>query len=391
MGYNRSRRTIFDRIEEINSMAQYRIAVIGHTGRGNYGHGIDRVWLEVPGCEIVAVADPDAKSREAAVERLSAQNKSPDGHADYREMLTKVKADIVAVCPRHLDQHRDMIIAAVESGAHVYTEKPFCRSLEEADEIVAACEKHKRKLAIAHQTRVSPRLHVAKQMIDDGEIGDLLELRGRGKEDRRGGGEDLWVLGSHIFNLMHYFGGEPSSCTARVLWKGQPITKADVFDGPEGIGPLAGDNVAAMYEMPEGVMGYFNSVRGKGAGGESRFGLRIIGSTGQIDMGTGHLPPMYFLPDPLWSPGRSGAKWVPITSAGPGKPEPLKDQGLHGGNILAVKDLIEAIEQDRQPECNVYEARWTVEMIAGVFESHRQNNGRVELPLKNRRNPLTML
>ena len=39
--------------------AKYRAAVIGHTGRGNYGHGLDVVWNSFPGCEIVAVADAD--------------------------------------------------------------------------------------------------------------------------------------------------------------------------------------------------------------------------------------------------------------------------------------------------------------------------------------------
>ena len=42
-------------------MKTYRVAVIGHTGKGNYGHGIDTVWLKVPQCEIVAVADADEK------------------------------------------------------------------------------------------------------------------------------------------------------------------------------------------------------------------------------------------------------------------------------------------------------------------------------------------
>ena len=371
-------------------MAKYRVAVIGHTGRGNFGHGIDRVWLDVPECEIVAVADADEQGRMAAVKRLSHGGSTPQAFAEYDQMLTKTKPDIVAVCPRHLDQHHAMILAALESGAHVYAEKPFCRTPAEADELVSACEKQKRKLAIAHQTRWSPKLHVVRQMIEDGAIGDIVELRGRGKEDRRGGGEDLWVLGSHVLNLMQYFGGDPTACSARVLWQGKPVTKDDVFDGPEGIGPLAGDNVAAMYELPDGVMGYFNSVRNAGPGGTSRFGLRIYGTKGCIDVLTGHLPPMHYLPDPLWAPGRSSKEWLPISSAGPAKEEPMQDRGLHGGNVLAVKDLIAAIEEDRQPECNVYEARWTVEMIAGVFESHRQGRP-VKLPLENRDNPLTKL
>ena len=44
-------------------MANYRIGVIGHTGRGNYGHGIDTVWARVPNCEVVAVSDPNEAGR----------------------------------------------------------------------------------------------------------------------------------------------------------------------------------------------------------------------------------------------------------------------------------------------------------------------------------------
>ena len=39
-----------------------RVAVIGHTGRGNYGHGLDTMWKAIPATEIVAIADADAKA-----------------------------------------------------------------------------------------------------------------------------------------------------------------------------------------------------------------------------------------------------------------------------------------------------------------------------------------
>jgi hypothetical protein len=52
--------------------------------------------------------------------------------------------------------------------------------------------------------------------------------------------------------------------------------------------------------------------------------------------------------------------------------------------------LLSAIENDRDPECDMYEARTTIEMIAAVFESHRLN-APVTFPLKTRINPLTLL
>ncbi len=364
---------------------KYRVAVIGHTGRGNYGHGVDTVWQELANCEVVAVADANEQGLAAAVNRLNASN----GFADYRKMLDEVKPDIVAVGPRWLDQHRDMVLAAAECGAHIYMEKPLCRTLEEADEMVAACNDNNVKVAVAHQTRYSPKLHVISDMIHDGLIGDVLELRGRGKEDRRGGGEDLWVLGSHVMNLIHYFGGEANWCMANVMQGGVPISKEHVVDGAEGIGPLAGDSLTAMYGLDEGITAYFASTRNAGGGGK-RFGLQILGSKGIIEILTGYLPSVSYLPDPNWSPTRSNAKWIPVSSAGPGQREPQPDRGLHAGNVAACKDLLAAIEEDRQPECSIFEGRTTIEMIAAVFEPHRMN-GRVELPLKNRLNPLTML
>jgi len=365
---------------------KYRVAVIGHTGRGNYGHDLDRAWLDLPGVEIVAVADADDKGLAAAVKRLRA----PKGFSDYRRMLDEVKPDLVGVCPRWLDQHRDMVVAAAERGARgIYLEKPMCRTLAEADEMVAACEKNKVKLAIAHQTRYSPKLSVVRELIRSGRIGQVVEFRCRGKEDSRGGGEDLWVLGTHVLNLAHHFGGEPKWCFGTVCQEGRPIRREDVKPGNEGIGPLAGDSVHAMYGLAGGATAYFDSVRNAG-GDPTRFGLRIFGSKGIIEMETAYLPAVHLLADPSWSPGRTGAKWLAVSSAGVDQPEPLADGGLPAGNVLAVKDLIAAVEEDRPPQSNIYEARTAVEMIVAVFESQRVG-GPVTLPLSNRQNPLTML
>src|SRR5439155_20957916 len=102
----------------------------------------------------------------------------------------------------HLDQHRDMVVACAEAGASVFLEKPMARTLAEADEMITACERHHVKLAIAHQTRYSPRLKRVRELLNSRLIGDVLEMRGRGTEEARAGGQDLMVLGTHIFALM---------------------------------------------------------------------------------------------------------------------------------------------------------------------------------------------
>ena len=363
-----------------------RVGIIGATGKGDYGHGVDVAFTKIPNVEIIALADEHDIGREAASKRSNPQRT----YSDYREMLAKEQLDVVAICPRWIDQHRDMILAAAQAGCHIYMEKPFCPTLTECEAAIKALQAKNLKLAIAHISQYSPVLGVVQSLIKKGEIGDVLELRARGKEDQRGGGEDLWVLGSHVFGLMRSLaGGSPTSCSSLVTYQGHKITKADVVMGAEGIGPLAGDNIQATYTFPGGAFGHFASRRGM-AGNPSRIAIQVFGSKGIIEMESGYLAKGYILHDSSWSLGRSGKSWEPITSAGVGKPETRADGSYEGGHIAAITDLLECIKQDRIPKCSAEDSRAIVEMIVAIFESHRVG-GPVELPLKTRVNPLTLL
>lgn len=366
-------------------MANYNIGVIGATGRGNYGHGLDTAWLDFPNTKIVAVADADENGRTNTAKKVNC----PNVFADYREMMDVAKPDIVAVCPRWLDQHADMILAAAERGIHCYVEKPFCRNLTEADAIVNACEMSHTRVAIAHPTRYAPALQTIRRLIRDGAIGQVVELRGRGKEDRRGGGEDLWVLGSHIMDMVLNLGYDPEWCFASVLTDGQPVTAANVYDGNEGIGRLAGDAVRATYGLKQGVTYSFSSYRNAGKG-PTRFALRVYGSDGIIEIQENVLPEVWILQSRSWNIARGGGKWKKINSAGIDKPEPLTDPKYKRRHHVAIEDLLSAIEQQREPKCGIYEGRAIVEMIAAVFESHRLNRP-VTFPLQTRVNPLTLM
>jgi predicted dehydrogenase len=365
-------------------METLRAAVIGRTGRGDYGHGLDEVWTGLEGVQLVAVADDNKSGLAATAKKLNVDK----AFADYRQMFDQVKPDVVSIGVRWVDQHREMVVAAAERGIHVYLEKPLCRTLAEADEMIAACERTHVKLAIAHTTRHSPRIPVVKEMIASHKIGRVLEFRGRGKEDGRGGGEDLWVLGTHVMDLIRLLGGDAAWCFAQVTQAGQPITKADVAEGNEGLGPLAGDGVVAMYGMPRAATAYFATQRGT-SGKRPRFALQIFGSDGILEITTGYLPSVKYLADPSWSPGQSGAKWEGVSSAGLGKKEPLTDDKA-AGHRQAVLELIRAIRENRQPQGSIYDGRAAMEMIVAVFESQRLGKP-VELPLKNRQNPLAML
>lgn len=364
----------------------YRTAVIGRTGRGDYGHGLDIAVLNDPKLRVIAVADEDRAGRAVAARRLGVEN----AYGDYRAMLEREKPQFVVVAPRWLDGHKDMILACAAQGVlGVFCEKPLAPDLAACDAIVAACERSHVKLALAFQTRYSPRYERIKALIAAGAIGELLELRGRGKEDRRGGGEDLMVLGVHIMNLCHDLLGEPAWCFARVTDQGRPIGPSQVRSGAEGIGPLAGDRVDALFGFQGSpVVAHFASSRPQEPG--RRFGLTICGSKGCIWMSTGWMPPAFLLDDPTWT-ATGSRKWIPITSAGVGQPEPLEGQDLVLGNRAIVADLIHAVETDTQPRAHVRAGRTTIEMILACYASHGRG-GLVTLPLTERnQHPLSRL
>ena len=365
-----------------------RVAVIGHTGRGNYGHGLDVVWQQIPETEICAVVDGDTAGLANELKKLGIDR----GYTDFRKMLLEVRPEFVSICPRHADQHHDMALASIEAGVKgLYVEKPFCRTPSEADRLIAACKKHGATIAVAHRNRYHPALNQIDKLIAAGEIGRLLEIRGRGLGDRRGGGEDLWVLGCHIMNLIHLFAGEPKSCSAIMLQDGRRITANDVNSGAEGLGPLAANEVHARYETTSGVVAYYDSIANDGTE-KKGYCLQLIGSNGTITIHIDRDPIAHFTPGNPFQPTTAPRPWIPITTGGLGQPENQKDlvAGV-ASHVLAVRELIDACDNSRQPLCDVHAGAVTVEMICGVFESHRQGGKTVGFPLNERGNALQHL
>lgn len=365
---------------------RWRVGVIGHTGRGNYGHGLDTVWMRIPSAEIVAVCDPDKAGLQSAKQRL----KTDVGFGSYQKMLAAIQPDIVAICPRHPDQHHNMALAAIDSGARgIYVEKPFCRTPAEADAIVKSCKAKRVKLAVAHRNRYHPVLAVIDKMIATGQLGKILEIRGRGKGDRRGGTEDLWVLGSHVLNLVHYFGGAPKSCSALIKKDGRLATARDVYPGNEGLGPLIGNELHARFDMERGMVAYFDSIANDGTQ-NAGFGLQIVGSLGLIDINCDRTPLAFLVPGNPFKPSGTPRPWTAISTDGVGEAETkseLIDAVLHHDE--PVRDLLSCIVDDKRPKCNVHEAAATVEMISAVFASHVEGGRAIPFPLDEREHPLT--
>lgn len=372
-------------------MDPFRVAVIGRTGRGDWGHAIDEIWTAIDGTSLVAVADESAEGLAKAAERAGL-DASDDAVAfrDWRAMLATVKPDIVSICMRHVDCHAEMAIAAAEAGVRgIFMEKPFVRTPAEADAVVAACRKSGTKLALAMVNRHGPAYGVVRDLVEDGRIGRLLELRGRGKEDARGGGEDLWVLGCHVLDMMADLGGAPQWCQAVVTRGGRPIAKADAVEGPEGLGLIAGDAVTATFGLADGPVGSFASVREAGLK-QPAFGLTLVGTKGTIHVRPDSIPHAFFRDAPPWRVDKE-VPWQPIggEGIGAGLPEGDADRAAEraGWARRAAADLVAAILEDREPTAGMYAGQTVVEMTAAIFASSLTGR-RIEWPLAPRENPL---
>lgn len=353
----------------------YRAAAIGSTGHGNYGHGLDSVFRDLPGVEFVAIADDNPDGLRAAGERNGVDRL----YTSYGVLLADEDLDLVSVAMRHCERHEEIVVACAEAGKHIFCEKPLAPDVASADRMLSACRANGVKLAMATQNRASLAVRAAWEMVKSGRIGKLLSLRGRGKEDRRGGGEDLMVLGYHVMDLMILFAGRPEWVFADVRQDGRPIEKSDAHAATEPIGPVAGDCLAAMYGFPESVHGYFESHRGL-EGGSDRFGLELHGSEGIIAMRS--MRDVVWLDQPVFNPAKP-ADWQPINPA----PWQAIENKSHWCNHQLVLDLLRAAEEDREPITGGENAVVVQEMIQGVYESHLAG-GRVAIPLEQREHPL---
>lgn len=170
--------------------------------------------------------------------------------SDWRALVSRADVDAVLVStPPSL--HAEMCIAALESGKHVLCEKPLARNPEECREIVGAARRSGRVLATGFNYRYYPSMQKARQLLDEGSIGELDHIRSYSgysaaqhshawlHESRTMGGGALRDNGIHLIDLTRWFLGEVADV------KGFATHHVWNFEGCE-------DNGFALLQSPEG-------------------------------------------------------------------------------------------------------------------------------------------
>ncbi len=337
-------------------MAPYRVGVIGC---GRIGSTIDdevqgntsvilpfahtAAYMEEPRVEVVAAADVDSQKRAAYRQRWGVERV----YESHSELLERENLDIVSVCTR-AEERPEVVTACAEAGVKViFAEKPLAWSLGEAEAVVAACRRHGVKLGVGCLRRWHPFYRKAKQLIDQGAIGEVLQVTGYC-------GSTLSHDGSHWVDLLRYFAGD-----APVDWLvgeiGNPAALTDDKDAYGG---------NAYVAFRNGVRGYLRMM-GTGAAVQE---WDIIGERGRIRALDGGRE------FELWRRAGNTKADRPLREAFP------RPQRLPSPTAQAVADMVQCLETDKEPECNGEDGYAALEIAIAMRESFRRGSARVDFP-----------
>lgn len=185
---------------------------VGVVGLGYWGPNIARNLAAIDGCELRWLCDGDRAARE----RLASSFPTARQTSELEELLADDELDAVALATP-VPTHAELAIAVARAGKHCFVEKPLATTAADAEAAVEAARDAGRILMVGHLLEYHPAVARLKQLVDDGELGDLYYVYGNrlnlGK--LRADENALWSLGAHdVSVVLHLIDEEPHECVA---------------------------------------------------------------------------------------------------------------------------------------------------------------------------------
>lgn len=338
-------------------MKKFKVGLIGHTGRGNYGHQLDLAFENNENTEIIALTDFDKK----AVIELS-KKLNINCYNSTAEMYESENLDVVVVAPRYTDVHYSLVKEALDQNCHVLCEKPFVQSLEQADELISLAKMKNLKIAVSLPFSHESRFYQVEKMIKNGLIGNIYKMEGVCKNDHRGGGEDFAILGPHFADMMIRFAGKPKSGYGIVSENGKSIVSTDFKEGNEGLGKIAGDSIFGFYEFDNGVIGTIQSKKlDILKRTDQPYYLMIYGEKGILMIKAPYADHSIWHYQAPFLDNTKNIKWVKIET------EIVEKYGDY--QKMVGRDLLESIDSNREPKCSAEDFRVVLEMLLTPYYS----------------------
>jgi dTDP-4-amino-4,6-dideoxygalactose transaminase/predicted dehydrogenase len=192
---------------------------VGIVGCGQMGRWHLDAYRKNPNVEVVAFADSDLRRAEAFA------RSGGKAYRSHRELLENASLDAVSVCTVP-SSHREIVIDALDAGAHVLCEKPLAASVAEAEEMSRKARQRNRLLLTGFKYRFHEEVRKAKELIESGSFGEIvncrvmfggyLEIADTWYADKQlSGGGIIMDNGPHAIDLIRFLLGNIKSISAR--------------------------------------------------------------------------------------------------------------------------------------------------------------------------------
>ena len=145
---------------------------IGVIGYGFIGKIHAQNYINNPNVNRVVIADP------LEINRSLAEKTGFKTYESFEDMLNSERINAVSICTPH-HTHRDIALRVMDYKIPILLEKPIATSREEIKELIEKAERLNIKVMVAHSLRFSDTFGLAKKMVEDEEIGDILFIIGR--------------------------------------------------------------------------------------------------------------------------------------------------------------------------------------------------------------------
>jgi predicted dehydrogenase len=254
-----------------------------------YG-AVKAVFGDVPHVDRVALCDVDMANAKLKANEFGFSRAT----SNWRDLLADPAIHLISITSPN-GMHREMAVAALEAGKHVWCEKPMALTLSDAEAMTAAALRAKPQVtALGYAYLRNPALQHAKQLISNGVIGDVFDFRGSVDEDymadpalpwswrltrRDAGLGTLGDLTCHLVSLAHELLGEIGSLCAMadVVHEKRPLANE-----PTRMARVENDDIAhAVVRFRNGARGVMSSSR-IAHGRKNGLKIEVQGSKGML-------------------------------------------------------------------------------------------------------------
>lgn len=318
-----------------------------------------------------------------------------ESSSDWRAVVKRPDIDVVDIVTPN-DSHAAIAIAAAEAGKHIICEKPLARGGDEAKTMLGAVKKAGVIHMVAFNYRRTPAVALARQYIEEGRIGKILNFRGTYLQDwsadpdsplswrfqkKIAGSGSIGDIGTHVVDLARYLVGEIAEVSAlvRTYNKTRPIQRgnldrlgaAEKNTGAAWAEVDVDDEVVTLLKFADGAIGSLEATRN--AYGRNNFiTFEIHGTKGSIAFNYERRDELQvmFADDPADARGFRTVYSGPAHPYGAGLwPIPALGIGYSETKIVECFDFFSAIASGRQPSPNFEDGYKTERVADALIES----------------------